>query len=152
MTREDRSEELFRSGFNCAQSVVGVFCDDFGIDLDTAMKLPECFGGGFGRMRLVCGAVSAMGIVSGMALSRGAGEGNTRAAVYGKVHELTDRFKENNGTIICAELLGLDKNTKYEAKPEARTEAYYKKRPCIQCIRECVRLAEEGLKEYLPEG
>lgn len=151
MTREDKAEQLFRSGFNCSQSVVGAFCDDFGIDFDTAMKLTEVFGGGFGRMRLVCGAVSGMGVVSGMALSRGAGEGNTRELVYGKIHELAEKFKANNGSIICAELLGLDKKNEYNAKPEERTEAYYKKRPCIECIRECVRLAEEGLKDQLKE-
>ncbi len=155
MSREDRAEELFRSGFNCAQSVVGVFCEELGIDTDTAMKLTECFGGGFSRLRLVCGAVSGMGIVAGMALSRGAGEGNTRAAVYGKTQELAERFRANNGSIICAELLGIDKDKDggmYASGPEKRTEAYYKKRPCIQCIRECVRLAEEGLKEQLEDN
>ena len=149
MSREDRAEELFRSGFNCSQSVVGVFCDDFDIDFDTAMKLCECFGGGFARMRLVCGAVSGMGIVTGMALSRGAGEGNTRAAVYGKVHELSEKFKAHNGSMICGDLLGINKDSKYDSKPEERTEAYYKKRPCIECIRECVRLAEEGLSDHI---
>lgn len=149
MTREDKAEELFRSGFNCSQSVVGVFCDDFGVDFDTAMRLTECFGGGFGRQRLVCGAVSAMGVVSGMALSRGAGEGNTRAVVYAKVQELSEKFRESNGSIICAELLGLDKKAKSDPTPEARTESYYKKRPCIGCIRQCVRLTEEALSDRL---
>lgn len=141
--RQKKAEELFRSGFNCSQAVAGVFCEDLGADFDTVMKLSEGFGGGMARMRLTCGAVSGMAMVTGLLMSRGAGEGNTRGIVYEAVHELADRFKEKNGSVICAELLGLDKNGQYDPVPEARTEAYYKKRPCIGCIKDCVDLLDK---------
>ncbi len=142
---QQKAEELFRSGYNCSQSVIGVFCDRLGLDFDTVMKLSEGFGGGMGRMRLTCGAVSGMTMAAGALLSRGAGEGNTRAAVYAKVQELTGIFKEKNGSVICAELLGLKGKEKQEPVPETRTEQYYKKRPCIRCITDCVKIIEDNL-------
>ena len=142
MDREEKAEQLFRSGYNCAQSVIGAFCDDLGLDFDTAMKISEGFGGGFGRMRLTCGAVSGMGMVAGMMLSRGAGEGNTRSEVYSAVHGMSDEFTKKNGSIICADLLGLNKK-EYDSTPEERTAEYYKKRPCVMCIKDCVRIAEK---------
>lgn len=143
--RQQQAEELFRSGCNCSQAVIGVFCDKLGLDFDTVMKLSEGFGGGMGRMRLTCGAVSGMAMAVGALLSRGAGEGNTRAEVYSKVQELTNIFKEKNGSVICADLLGLNDNDKQDPKPEARTEQYYKKRPCIRCVTDCVKIIEDNL-------
>ena len=94
MDRRERAEELFKSGYNCAQAVIGAFCDDLGLDFDTTMKLSEGFGGGIGRMRLTCGAVSGMVMVAGMMLSRGEKEGDTRMEVYGKVQELAESSKK----------------------------------------------------------
>ena len=141
MDRRERAEELFKSGYNCAQAVIGAFCDDLGLDFDTTMKLSEGFGGGIGRMRLTCGAVSGMVMVAGMMLSRGEKEGDTRTEVYGKVQELAEKFKEMNGSIVCAELLGENTNTK--PKPDARTDAYYKKRPCVELVKDAVKIVEE---------
>lgn len=146
MNREEKAEQLFKSGYNCAQAVIGAFCDDLGLDFDTAMKISEGFGAGFGRMRLTCGAVSGMGMVAGMVLSRGAGEGNTRSEVYSAVHEMSEEFAEKNGSIICGDLLGLNKK-EYNPKPEERTAEYYKKRPCVMCVKDCVRIAEKRFFE-----
>lgn len=144
MDRRERAEELFKSGYNCAQAVIGAFCEDLGLDFDTTMKLSEGFGGGIGRMRLTCGAVSGMVMVAGMMLSRGEKEGDTRMEVYGKVQELAEKFKEMNGSIVCAELLG--ENTNTNPKPDARTDAYYKKRPCAELVKDCVRIIEEEFR------
>lgn len=141
MDRRERAEELFKSGYNCAQAVIGAFCEDLGLDFDTTMKLSEGFGGGIGRMRLTCGAVSGMVMVAGMMLSRGEKEGDTRMEVYGKVQELAEKFKEMNGSIVCAELLG--ENTNTNPKPDARTDAYYKKRPCVELVKDAVKIVEE---------
>lgn len=141
MDRRERAEELFKSGYNCAQAVIGAFCDDLGLDFDTTMKLSEGFGGGIGRMRLTCGAVSGMVMVAGMMLSRGEKDGDTRMEVYGKVQELAEKFKEMNGSIVCAELLG--ENTNTNPKPDARTDAYYKKRPCVELVKDAVKIVEE---------
>ena len=145
-TRVEIALELFNEGYNCAQAVFAAFADKYGIDKDTAMKLSSSFGGGMGRMREVCGAVSGMFMVAG--LETGAVDGadkDTKAANYQKVRELAERFKAENGSIICRELLGLDESTKESHVPEARTAEYYKKRPCA----ELVKLAAEILaKEF----
>ncbi len=143
MDRVTKAEELFKSGYNCCQSVIGAFCDDLGLDFDTAMKISEGFGGGMGRMRLTCGAVSAMTMIAGMKLSCGADEGDTRAVVYDTVHKMAKEFANNNGSIICADLLGLNNENDYNPTPEARTETYYKKRPCVEYVKECVAIAEK---------
>ena len=147
LDRSEKGEQLFRSGYNCAQSVLGAFCDDLGLDFDTAMKISEGFGGGFARMRLTCGAVSAIAMVVGMMFSRGAGEGNTRAEVYNKTKELADRFKEMNGSVICGELLGIENKSKYDPVPEKRTEEYYKKRPCVEYVKYSIKLIENEFFE-----
>lgn len=141
MSRAEKAEKLFKSGYNCAQSVIGAFCDDLGLDFDTTMKLSEGFGGGIGRMRLTCGAVSGMVMITGMMLSRGAKDGDTRMDVYGKVQELAQKFKEMNGSIVCADLLGGNVTTNPE--PEKRTEKYYRKRPCVELVKDCVKIIEE---------
>lgn len=145
MDRITKAEELFRDGYNCSQSVVGAFCEDIGLDFDTAMKLSEGFGGGMGRMRLTCGAVSGMTMVVGMLLSKGSG-GDSRKEVYETVHSLADRFTKENGSLICADLLGLNKQSEYNANPEERTQGYYKKRPCVECVKFCAKLCDEYMK------
>ena len=147
-TRADIALEYFNEGYNCAQAVFAAFSDKYGIDKDTAMKLSSSFGGGMGRMREVCGAVSGMFMVAG--LETGATEGSDadgKAANYAKVRELAEKFEAQNGSIICRELLGLDKAQKESHVPEARTPAYYQKRPCA----EMVKMAAEILIEEFGE-
>ncbi len=146
MDRKAKAEELFKSGYNCSQSVIGVFCEELGLGFDTAMKISEGFGGGMGRMRLTCGAISGMVMVIGMLKSRGNADGDTRAEVYDKVHTLCDLFTQRNGSIVCGDLLGLNKTPVYNPVPEARTQTYYKKRPCVECVKECVGLIEENFE------
>lgn len=146
MTRQEKAAELFKNGYNCSQAVIGAFCDDLKLDFDTAMKISEGFGGGMGRMRLTCGAVSGMVMVIGMLLSRGEKEGDTRAEVYEKVHSLADKFAEKNGSIICSDLLGLNENPVYNPNPDARDKSYFQKRPCVMCVTDCVKLIEENFK------
>lgn len=143
MDRVAKAEELFKSGYNCSQSVIGAFCGDLGLDFDTTMKLSEGFGGGIGRMRLTCGAVSGMVMITGMLLSRGADGGDTRGVVYRKVQELCNKFKEKNRSTVCADLLGLNKVDKSNPNPEARTSEYYQKRPCVELVKDCVKIIEE---------
>ncbi len=148
MTKADRAEELFKSGYNCAQAVIGAFAEDLGLDFNTAMKISEGFGGGMGRMRLTCGAVSGMFMTVGMNISRGeAGDLKTRETVYGTVQKMAREFEEKNGSIICGDLLGLNKPHDNGAKPTERTAEFYKKRPCVGCVRDCAEIAEKYLKE-----
>lgn len=148
MSRADYAEELFRKGFNCSQSVVMPFASLMGITECAAAKVSVCFGGGTGRMRLTCGCVNAMLIVLGVLYSSSDGSAENKNEMYRKTRLLIDRFKEKNGSINCGELLGgrgIKTDTSFIS--EARTEGYYKKRPCIGCIRDAVGLLEEFIKE-----
>ena len=140
--KSEKAKELFKSGCNCSQSVLGVFCEELGLDFETAMKISSSFGGGMGRMREVCGTVSGMFMAAGLAFS---GKDN-KAEQYKIVQELAKRFKDKNGSIICRELLnGIESST--SPIPSERTETYYKKRPCIELVGDSVEIFEEYIKE-----
>ena len=149
-SRGDRARELFREGYNCSQAVTLAFADELearGISREMAAGLASSFGGGLGRLREVCGCVS------GMALVCGALEGYTdpKAAAekqdhYKKIQELVTTFKNENGSYICRELLaGI--NTDTNPVPEARTESYYKKRPCAELAACAADILERHLEE-----
>lgn len=147
MTKAEKAVELFKSGYNCSQAVVGAFCEDFGIDFDTAMKMSEAFGGGMGRMRLTCGAVSGMFMLVGMKYSKAqGGDLETRKLVYATVQKMAEEFKNKNGSITCAELLGNNLPKDNGSNPTPRTEEFYKKRPCTGCVADCAEIAEKYLK------
>lgn len=147
----DRSEEAknnFLNGMNCAQAVLCAFADRCGLDRDTAMKLASGFGGGIARQREVCGAITGMCMAAD--LIRGPGEGSYKAAKdehYAFIRGLCDAFRDETGSIVCRELLGLAPKQSDSPVSEARTAAYYAKRPCA----ELVELAAKILSEHLPE-
>ena len=141
----DKAVQLFKEGYNCSQSVFAAFADKYGIDQELALRLSASFGGGMGRMREVCGAVSGMLLAAG--LETGAVDGSDRegkAANYKEVQTLADLFREENGSIICRELLGLEqKDGRTPPVPEKRTEEYYKKRPCVELVRCAAEILEK---------
>ena len=140
--KSEKAKELFKSGYNCSQSVLGVFCEDFGMDFETAMKISSSFGGGMGRMREVCGTVSGMFMAAGLAFSTK----DNKAEQYKIVQELAKKFKDKNGSIICRELLeGIEAST--SPTPSERTETYYKKRPCVELVGDAVEIFEQYLSE-----
>ena len=139
------AEELFREGYNCAQAVLIAFSDVTGLDRGTAARLSSSFGGGLGRMREVCGAVSGAAMVLGM-VKGCADPTDTEAkkAHYRRIQDFARRFKELNGSIVCRELLAGVSVTS-GGEPEARTSEYYKKRPCPQLVRQAAQILEEML-------
>lgn len=141
----DKAVQLFKEGYNCSQAVFAAFADRYGIDHELALRLSASFGGGMGRMREVCGAVSGMLMVAG--LETGAADGADRegkAANYAEVQELAGLFREENGSIVCRELLGLNQKGGMESHiPEQRTKNYYQKRPCVELVRYATSLLEE---------
>ncbi len=142
----DRAYELFKQGYNCSQAVFGAFCEELGVDFETAVKLASGFGGGIGRMREVCGAFS--GAVMAASLIYGYSdpkETTEKMELYEKIRSLAGSFSEENGSIICRELLGLQQAEK-SAAPEARTAEYYKKRPCAELCRYSADLLEEFIR------
>lgn len=142
MTHAEKAASLFLEGYNCSQAVLGAFCDELGLPFDTAMKLSSSFGGGMGRMREVCGAVSGMFMVAGLTNGYEAPEtGPVKAAHYECIRRLADRFKDENGSIICRELLG--GTAEVGGTPEARTAQYYQKRPCVEYVKAAAAILEE---------
>lgn len=128
--RELRAAELFKAGYNCCQAVAMTFADVIGLQDDEIARLASGFGGGMGRMREVCGTVSAMTMVAGaMIPANDVNDKAAKTANYALVQEMAGEFKDLNGSIICRELLGLSKP---EGTPVSsdRTAEYYKKRPC----------------------
>ncbi len=136
MEKSDKAVELFKTGACCSQAVFCAFAEDFGMDAETAMKVSAGLGGGVGRMREVCGAVT------GATLALGMKYGPDKAAVYPHVQELCARFKAKCGSIVCRELLAGSGATQGGA-PEARTDAYYRKRPCAEMVRLAAELAAQ---------
>ncbi len=155
-SRTEQAVALFKEGYNCSQAVFATYADLFGMDRETALRVSASFGAGIGRMREVCGAANGMFFVAGMLT--GATEGKDQVAKkknYEVVQLLAEEFKkENNGTYICRELLGLDKEKKPSLEgttPEARTEEYYKKRPCLKTIEGAAAIVERVLLKDLVE-
>ncbi len=137
---------LFKEGYNCAQAVTAAFAESFGLSTETALRFSEGMGAGMGRLRLTCGAVSAMALLAGLKLSNGKpNDLETRKKIYTVVQEMTNAFQEKNGSIICSELLGTSKPKGNSTQPEVRTAAYYKKRPCVGCVSDCAEIVEQYL-------
>ena len=138
-------------GYGCCQSVVAAFADLYNLDDTMAKRIAAGFGGGVGRMRMMCGAVSGIVILAG--LDRGQIDGADRkgkSMCYKVVQELLDEFKVQNGSVVCAELLGLKGHEKaqssYVASP--RTAEYYKTRPCAAKVESAARIFAEYLMNY----
>lgn len=146
-SKANQAMELFKQGYNCAQSVFAAFSDDMGMDFETALKISSSFGGGMGRLREVCGAVSGMFTVANMKYGYTDPKDNkAKAAHYKLIQELAAEFRAENHSIICRELLGLNAGSDHLV-PEIRTDAYYKKRPCIELVGCAAELMEEFIKK-----
>ena len=142
-----RAVELFKSGFNCSQSVVAAFAPLYGYTQEQALRMSASFGGGIGRMRQTCGAACGLFLVAGLETgSTDPTDREGKAANYALVQQLGEQFKAANGSLICADLLGLNKAADTPPTPEARTEQYYAKRPCSQIVEEAARIWADYLK------
>ena len=161
-SRAQRAVDLFKQGFNCSQAVFASCADIYGItDEKLALRLSASFGGGMGRMRLVCGAASGMFMLAG--LHNGSAtphDSEGKMANYAFVQQLAGEFKAKYGSLICAELLGLvPKNTTpslegregvgFSPKPADRTPEYYQKRPCVEMIAEAVRIYLRAINDKM---
>ena len=143
-----KAEENFKKGYNCAQAVLLAFEDLHGIDSVTASRLGSSFGGGMGRLREVCGAVSGMFLVAGALYGYDMpGDFQGKKEHYERIQQLAKAYEAENGSIVCRELLGLD-NKREEPVPELRPEEYYKKRPCGKLIRMAAAMMEEYIREH----
>ena len=140
-----KAAELFLSGYNCSQAVMVAFCDLTGLEENFAAKLASSFGGGMGRMRHVCGAVSGMLMVLGLLYGYDTpGDDVSKKKQYTAVQALAGRFREEVGSIICREIL---KNPPSDPNPSPRTAEYYAKRPCARMVLTAGRILDDYIKE-----
>ena len=142
--RIQKAVELFKSGYNCSQSVVAAFADMYGFTQEQALRMAASFGGGIGRMRETCGAACGLFLVAGLKT----GAPDRKDANYAVVPELAAAFKKRSGSLICAELLGLKKKEPISTIPEERTAQYYSKRPCAKMVEEAARIWVEYLEKH----
>ncbi len=147
----ERATALFQEGYNCAQAVFCAFTDVTGLDLETSARLASSFGGGLGRLREVCGAVSGAAMVLGMAEGYAdPKDAQAKKDHYARVRDFAARFREANSSIICRELLaggGEPHAAQPGGEPEPRTPAFYKKRPCPELVGMAVEILEEMLHQ-----
>ena len=138
--------ELFESGYNCAQAVAVAFSDMINLEPKAAAAMASSFGGGMGRMREVCGAVSGMLLVAGILYGYDTpGDDESKKALYTEVQALAARFREQVGSIICRDIL---KNPPTDPTPSPRTEEYYKKRPCARMVLTAGTLLDEFIAAH----
>lgn len=143
MTRRESAEQNFRAGYNCAQAIALALMDELQAEEKTLLAAAHPFGGGMGRLRLTCGAVSGAVMCLGLFFPD-----LKKSDLYALVQEFCRRFEEKNGSVICGELLsGAGIRTDRSPQAEERTEEYYKKRPCPLLIGDAAEILEEMLKE-----
>ena len=145
MNHAEYAAELFLTGYNCAQAVAVAFCDVTGMEPKATAKLASSFGGGMGRMREVCGAVSGMLMVAGVLYGYDAADDEeSKKAHYALVQELAGQFRDQVGSIVCREIL---KTPPSDPAPTPRTAEFYKMRPCARMV----YLAAEILDHYIAD-
>ena len=141
-----KAAELFLGGYNCAQAVAVAFCDLTGLEEKQAAKMASAFGGGMGRLREVCGAVSGMFFVLGYLYGYdNADADETKKELYGRVQDLAGQFREKCGSIICRELLD---NPPSDPNPSPRTAEYYKDRPCAILVKTAAELMDDFIAAH----
>lgn len=142
----EKAVQLFNSGCNCAQAVFVAYCDLTGISEKDAMRLSSSFGGGIGRLREVCGAVSGACMVLGWLYGYDApGDDKVKKEHYARIQEMAEAFRKANGTIVCRELLG---SADHSPTPSPRTQQYYAQRPCAGFVAEAAAWVEEYIKKH----
>ena len=147
MTHQEKARQNFLNGYNCAQAVFCAFCDVTGMDEREALRLSSSFGGGMGRLREVCGAVSGMFMAAGLLYGYDDLEDKSlKTAHYARIQELAARFASQEKSLICRELLGLTE-THSAPEPSDRTQKYYQSRPCPRIVETAARILDKYIEE-----
>ena len=141
-----QAAELFLQGYNCAQAITVAFSDVTGLDRDFSARMASSFGGGMGRMREVCGAVSGMLMVAGLLYGYDSfNDDAAKKAHYALVQALAGEFREQVGSIVCREIL---KNPPSDPNPSPRTAEYYKQRPCARMVFTAAQILDRYIEEH----
>lgn len=145
MNHSDLAEKLFLEGYNCSQAVLAAFEDVTGISRREALRLSSSFGGGMGRLREVCGAVTGAFMVLGLLYGyEDPKDREAKTAHYARIQDFAGKFRELHGSIICRELL---KKPDTSPEPTPRTEQFYHARPCIAMVRDAAALVDRYMAE-----
>lgn len=145
--RAEKAKELFETGYNCAQSVATAFSDLIPLDETLLLRAASPFGGGVGRLREVCGAVSGMVLVAGFLYGYDdPSEKGVKAEHYAVVRELCEQFRTRHGSIICKDILG--GNPQVGGDPSERTPAFYGTRPCLRCVFDAAEILENYVEQH----
>lgn len=148
LNHKELARAYFLEGYNCAQAVLLAFHEELNLDKTTAARMASSFGGGMGRLREVCGAVSGMFLAAGLFYGYSdPHDQNDKKAQYKLIQTLAASFCERNGSIVCRELLGLDHKADIPT-PSARTKEYYQKRPCADLVADAAEILETYLREH----
>ena len=143
------ARDNFVEGYNCAQAVACAFCEEMGLEEAVVAKMVSSFGGGLGKQREICGAVSGAAFVLGVLRGYSDPEATTeKAEHYARIQDFSARFKAEHETIICRELLkNLSLKKVNSPEPEPRTEEYYRVRPCVRFVETAAKIVEDMLAE-----
>ena len=146
MNHVEKASKMFYDGYNCAQAVAVAFCDLTGLNEKTTAKMISTFGGGMGRLREVCGAVSGMLFVLGCLYGYDEfTDDEAKKQTYQQVQELAKAFQAQNGSVICREIL---KNPPTDPNPFPRTEEYYATRPCVRMVATAAKLMDDFIAKH----
>lgn len=151
----ERGVGYFKQGYNCSQSVAMAFAEWYDVPLPLMIRISASYGGGIGRMRETCGSALGMFMLAGLEIASVEASQETKKKNYEAVQKLAADFKAQTGSICCKELLGLNKKRAdgvisdivISATPEARTDEYYKKRPCVGMVETAIRIYMRFLEE-----
>jgi len=125
MTKQEtinKALSIFDEGFACSQAVLLAFSEKFNLNEKTAKLISSTFGGGMGRLREKCGALTGGFMVLGLEMGNTEPKDmETKLAAYKKVRELNKIVEDIHGSTNCAELL-----KKYASKTDIAERIHHK--------------------------
>jgi len=147
MTKSEKAIALFDQGFNCSQSVLTAFSEEFSLSEDDCLKISCAFGGGMGRQQLTCGAVTGALMVLGLHFGRAKGDDISRKiTTYEKAVEFFESFKDLNGAADCKELLqGLDMHNPADLKKIESLGLF--KTSCYKYAKDAVEISDKMIHQ-----
>lgn len=143
----DKAKQLFLEGYNCSQAVALAFSDLITLDPIVISKTMSSFGGGLGRLREVCGAISGMAFVTGWLYGySNPKDFSEKKEHYSRIQEMANEFKNMHGSIVCKEILGIQGPN--SSIPSERTKEFYAKRPCLRCIEDSALILDKYIENH----
>ena len=148
MTRREKALEIFKAEHNCSQTIVLTFSDMIDMDAVLLARMAQPLGGGVGRLRNICGAVSGMAMVLGALYGREPDpDQEGKKLVYSYVQECAAEFEKIYGTVICKDLLEIVE-VKKDPVPQKRDEEYYATRPCARIVEDAAEILERFIETH----